>query len=201
MKARMALAMLVSVGGMTAADGGPPQPTTTPARISPTSHGAANSSVRPPQALSIDEAAARVGVTADELRQLRKLGFSDPEAAALLRNGQRTAQELIAERAVLEDVGKAVAETSARVYKMLPVQAANERDQAMKAALARVRREHRLGRDELREILAGTSYFTADELKRHLGGSGFFGLDDSTLHRVGWPDFQPRRVERAAADR
>jgi hypothetical protein len=51
----------------------------------------------------------------------------------------------------------------------------------MKETLSRVRRERKASRDELRKILANTSYFTPDELSRALG-PGLPKADD--LRRV-----------------
>jgi hypothetical protein len=170
-----------------AADPAAPAPAGAATRVSPTSHATDTSAVKPPRRVPLETAAEDLGVTAPELKRLRALGFADSEVAALTQVQKRTPREMITEREVLNDVGKGLDEANARVYQMPPKQAATERDRALRAVIAKVRRDHHASREELRRILSGTSYLTADELKRFLGGPGLFGIDDLTLKRVGWP--------------
>jgi hypothetical protein len=135
-----------------------------------------------PAAAAVDEAARRFGVTVDELKQLRQLGFADSEIAAQLSDGKRTARQIITERAVIDDLARALAQVNARVYKLSVSEQNTERERAMKAALARTRRDHHASRDDLRRILAGTSLLTPEET-RHLLGPGLFDTD--TIRRVG----------------
>jgi hypothetical protein len=133
-------------------------------------------------AAAVEAAARRFGVTVSELKRLRQLGFADSEIAAQLQDGKRTARQIIAERAIIDDLAKALADANARVYKLPASEQDAQRERAMKAALAKVRRDHHAGRDDLRRILAGTSLLTQEETKRLLGPSLF---DTDTIRRVG----------------
>jgi hypothetical protein len=178
---------LAAAGGGVAVAAEPPSSAAPdrPAPVSSTTSGTAKSSVKPPRAVPIEEAALQVGVTVPELKRLRQLGFSDPEVATLLQASKRSAHDLITEREVLSEIGKAIDEVSARVYQLPVARQTAEREKTIKAALAKVRRDLRTSRDELRRILASTSYLTPDEQRRFLGGPAFFA-DDLNLRRTGW---------------
>jgi hypothetical protein len=135
-----------------------------------------NKPVGPP----VEVVAESIGVTPAELKRLRELGFGDSEVAFQVKEQKRTARQLILEREVLGDVSKALTEVNARVYQMDKDEQTAERERSMKAALAKVRRDHKMTRDELRRVLASTSFFTPDELKRVLGFSLFSGAEELT---------------------
>jgi hypothetical protein len=147
-------------------------------------------------AAEVEKTSKLLGISPDELKRLHELGFADAEVANLLHTQKRTARQLIIEREVLSDVSRALAEVNARVHQMSAKEQAAERERAMRAALARVRRERRTSKDDLRKILAQTSFFTPDELKRCLGSSFLAGADD--LRRVifnGDSDDEPRAAK------
>ena len=89
-----------------------------------------------------------------------------------------TARQLITRREVVNEICKTIEEVNPRVFQLSGSQQSAERDRALKATLARIRHDRKLGRDELRGILDGTSLFAPDELNRLLGGAGFLGVDD-----------------------
>jgi hypothetical protein len=163
---------LASAGAVTTTAGEPPN--------APTNNNDKAKDAKPRKA-SVEEAAKAIGVSADELKRLRELGFVDSEIVTQLRDHKRTARQIITEREVVSDVAKAFAEVNARVYQMPEKEQAAERERSLRAALAKVRRDHRTSKEELRRILAGTSFFTPEEMNRVLG-AGFFAADE--LRRV-----------------
>ena len=106
------------------------------------------------------------GVTVAELKRLRDYGFSDAELMAQIRENKRTARDLINERVVVDELAKALYEVNQRVYQMPEEKQASEREKALKDAVARLRRERRTSREELRQILSKTSFLRDDQLKR-----------------------------------
>src|SRR4051812_41609505 len=141
MKTRTVVVGVLWLAGAAAAG---EKPTTTPAG------GEAARVVESPE-----ETAKALGVTLAELKQLRAFGYSDSEILHQLTDNKRTARQLITERGVIDTFSKALAEVDARVYQMSASKRNSEREAATRAALAKVRREHRTSRDELRKILAG----------------------------------------------
>ena len=137
-----------------------------------------------PKSANTEEAAKRVGVTVDELRRLRALGYLDSEVESLVKSGKRVARDMILEREVLNDLSKALDAANAQVFELSGEKKVQERERAIKAALAKAGKDHRAGREDLRKILSGTSYFTPDELKRLLGPPSLFSTDN--LRRVGF---------------
>jgi hypothetical protein len=191
MKTRMVAPVVLWIAGVgaTAVAGEPPgagADAPKVARVSPTSHATQASAVKPPKRVPIEDVAQQLGVSTAELTRLHQLGFADSEVAALIQTHKRTAREMITEREVLNDVGKALDQANAQVYQLPAKQQTPERDRVLKTSLAKIRRDHRAGREEFRRILAGTSFFNADELKRLLGAPSFFNVDDLNLKRTGW---------------
>ena len=86
--------------------------------------------------------------------------------SARIVDNKRTARQLIIEREVVDDLAKALVEVNKRVYGMPPEKQETERDKGMRDAVNRVRREHRASREEIRQILAKTSFLRDEELSR-----------------------------------
>lgn len=172
MKTRMVGLAVLSFVTITGAG----EPVTTEPAPPTASEGAAVAP-KTPAVSELESAARRVGVTAEELKRLRQLGFTDAEVLTQTQTGQRTARQIITECEVIADAARAVGELNARVAKLPARDQAGERDRGLRSALARIRRERRTTRDELRRILAGTSLLNEEELRRALG-PGFFRTDD-----------------------
>lgn len=127
--------------------------------------------------VQIETAAKQLGVSTIELTRLRELGFADSEISNQINDNKHTAHQLITEREVVNDLAKEIVEIDARVFRLPDSEQPAERDRALKSALAKIRRDHRASKDELRRILANTSFFTPEELRRALGPA-MFRADD-----------------------
>ena len=66
---------------------------------------------------------------------------------------KRTARQVITEREVINDLVKVVADVNVRVSQLPAKQQPTEREALLKDALAKVRRDHRTSREEMRRIL------------------------------------------------
>ena len=127
--------------------------------------------------VKLENAAKQIGVTTTELTRLRELGFADSEISIQINENKRNARQLITEREVVNELAKELVEIDARVFKLSDSEQLAERERALKMALAKIRRDHRTSKDELRRILANTSFFTPEELRRALGPA-MFRADD-----------------------
>jgi hypothetical protein len=114
----------------------------------------------------LESDAKTFGVSVADLKKLREFGFADAEIYGHIQENKRTARQLITEREVVDDLAKALAEVNQRVYRMPEKKQASERERAMKDAIAKIRRERKPSREELREILTKTSFLRDDQLRR-----------------------------------
>ncbi len=127
-------------------------------------------------AAKLEPDAKKLGLGVAELKRLREFGFTDSEILDQTSGKKRTARQVITEREVINDLVRIVAEVNVRVSRFPAKQQPAEREALLKDALAKVRRDHRTSREEMRRILAGTNFLSSAELDRVLGTS-FFGVD------------------------
>jgi hypothetical protein len=134
------------------------------------------------KAAAAEAFAKQMGITVAELKRLRQLGFADSEIATQLIENKRTAQQVITEREIVNELASALADANVRAYKKSASEQASERERSMRAALAKVRRDRKVSREELRRVLAGTSLVTPKDMRRLLG---FPLFDTDNLRRAG----------------
>ena len=176
MVARTVVLSVSLLGAAAPANAAEPPDVTAPAPAA-----SASAAAKPPEAPSAEDVAKRLGVSVPELKRLRQLGFADSEIATQVIDNKRTARQVITEREVINELARSLADVNVRVYKLSASEQTAEGERAMKAALAKVRRERRASREELRRIVAGTSLFSPEEVKDYLG-IGLFDTDN--LRRV-----------------